>query len=216
MPIGVRLVPHAVEPDAGDVAIAGKQLAKLRVHIVQILIEIASGRPSRGMPRLPERIVVRRMPIELRIIEEQLDALPVAFLGQRLQGIFAIRRSVHDVPLALFGAEHGEAVVVLAGDGDVFHPRALGQRHPGGGIELHRIELRRQLRILGHRHLAVVHNPFAVAEHAVNAPMNEQAELIVLEPPPRLQVLLRWLIILRADRRCRDDRGEKRSRDSHQ
>ena len=39
MPVGVGLVPHAVEPDAADGAVVGEQLAQLAVHVV---VEIVS------------------------------------------------------------------------------------------------------------------------------------------------------------------------------
>ena len=39
-----------------------------------------------------------------------------------------------------------------------------------------------QLLVFGDGHLAVVHHPFAVAEHAVDAPVDEHAELGVAKP----------------------------------
>src|SRR5438309_11484803 len=80
MPVGFRFVPHAVEPDAGDIAIAGEQLPKLAVHEIQIAVKVASLRAAGCLTRVTARIVIRVVPVELRMIEEQLDPLAVALV----------------------------------------------------------------------------------------------------------------------------------------
>ena len=77
------------------------------------------------------------------MIEEQLDALPMALIRQHLERILVVRRAIEDVPIALLGAPHREPVVMLAGDGDILHPGVFRHRDPLGGVELGRIELRR-------------------------------------------------------------------------
>ena len=113
------------------------------------------------------------MPVQVGMVEEELQALPPALLGEHLERILLIWCGVDDVPPVLLGREHGEAVVMLARDGDVLHPGGFGQRHPLGRIELRRIELRGQRLVFGDRHLPIVHDPLAVAQHTVDAPMDE-------------------------------------------
>jgi len=84
--------------------------------------------------------------------------------------------------------------VMLGGDGDVFHARVLDHAAPLVGIEIHRIELRGELLVVGDVDLVVVHDPFASAGDAVDAPVDEQPELRVLEPLARGEVGGRGLI----------------------
>ena len=70
------------------------------------------------------------MPVELRVVEEELDALLVALVGQHLQHVLLVGRAVDDVPVGDLRVEHREAVVVLAGDGDVLHARAPWPARP--------------------------------------------------------------------------------------
>ena len=135
------------------------------------------------------------MPIQLRIIEEELDALTVALVGQHLQRIFLVKCTLHNVPVGDFGVEHREAIVMSRGDGDVLHPRRLRERNPCLGIEFLGIEEGWQAVVFVDFQLAVVEYPFPVAEHAVDAPVNEQAKLHVLEFAAGLQVFGRWLVV---------------------
>ncbi len=73
------------------------------------------------------------------VVEAELDARRVAG-GLELGDHVAFERSgIHDVVIADRGIEEREAVVVLAGDDDIFHPRILGDLHPLGGAELGRV-----------------------------------------------------------------------------
>jgi hypothetical protein len=127
------------------------------------------------------REVVGVVPIELRIVEEELDALAVGFVGEHLEGIFLVRGALDDVPVGKLGVEHGETVVVAGSDGDVLHAGGFGQSDPGFGVELFGVEEVGQTFVVVEPELAVVENPFTVAEDAVDAPVDEQAELVVLE-----------------------------------
>ena len=42
LPVGAWLVPHAIEPDAADLAVIRKELAELGVHVVEVAVEIAA------------------------------------------------------------------------------------------------------------------------------------------------------------------------------
>ena len=110
------------------------------------------------------------------------------------------RRGVVDVVRAGLRVEHGEAVVMLRRDHDVLHARILGHLHPCVGVELHRIELRGQLLVVGHRNLAAVHDPLADAAdlfavpgsggHGVEPPVDEHAEPRLAPPGHPLVALL--------------------------
>ena len=65
LPIRVGLIPHAIEPDSRDVAIVRKQLRKLRVHEIEITLEIAAARTAGGMSRPTKRKIIRIVPIQL-------------------------------------------------------------------------------------------------------------------------------------------------------
>ncbi len=71
----------------------------------------------------------------------------LAGVGEFLERVALERRGL-DAPIGERGAEHAEAVVMLAGDDDVFHAGVLGGAHPVVGVEFHRIELRHELGVL--------------------------------------------------------------------
>ena len=119
----------------------------------------------------------------------QLDALLLAFCSQFLQHIPFEWGSIHNVVIRFLGIEHREAIMVTAGDGDVLGTRSLDLRHPFCRIELRRIETRSQLGILIPMDVTVVHVPLAPGGHAIDAPMQEDAELVVLKLLTSLQVL---------------------------
>src|SRR5262252_9464426 len=51
-PVGLRLVPHAVEPDAGHVAVVGEEFGQLRIHEVEVAVEVAAFGTTGGVARL--------------------------------------------------------------------------------------------------------------------------------------------------------------------
>ena len=168
---------------------------KLAVHVgVEIGIPVAVVGAAVVPVGGAARIVVGIVPIELRIIEEELDALAVALVGEHLQRIFLVRRALHDVPVGNFGVEHREAIMMARGDGDVLHAGGLGERDPCVGVEFFGIEKCRQALVFVDFQLAVVEYPFAVAEDAIDAPVNEHAEFHVLKFAAGLQVFGRWLV----------------------
>ena len=54
------------------------------------------------------------------------------------------------------------------------------------GVEVGRIETGSQFGILVFRQSQIVHDPFALPHHAVNAPVDKDAELVILEILTRL------------------------------
>ena len=97
LPLGVGLVPPAVEPDATDVAVAAEQLAQLSVHVLDVSRPGPFARPAGIEARAAAGKVIRMMPIELRVVEKQLDALLPAFVGKRLEDVFLVGRARDDV-----------------------------------------------------------------------------------------------------------------------
>src|SRR5579872_3929136 len=89
------------------------------------------------VPRsLAARIIVRIMPVQLRVIEKQLYTLPMAFVREHSQGISPIRGPLDDVPIRYFGIEHCKSVMVPGGYRDVLHARRFRQRYPGFCVKL--------------------------------------------------------------------------------
>src|SRR5438046_1038698 len=86
------------------------------------------------------REIIRVMPVELRIIKEELDPLAMALVGEHLERVFPVRSALNDVPVRNFGIEHRKAVVMAGGDGDVFHPGGFRESDPRLRVELLRVE----------------------------------------------------------------------------
>src|SRR5256885_8391502 len=78
-PVRVRFVPHPVEPDPAEWPVVREQLSELGVEEVEVAIPVAALGPAGVVARRATRPVVGMMPVELRIIEEEPDALAPAF-----------------------------------------------------------------------------------------------------------------------------------------
>src|ERR1700756_3488993 len=99
MPVRVWLVPHSVEPDAPDLSIIRKQLAQLSIHEIQIRIPIPGFGTAGTMPCAPARKIIWRMPIQLGVIQEELDALLMALPRKHSDDVLAVRRPRHHIPI---------------------------------------------------------------------------------------------------------------------
>ena len=86
--------------------------------------------------------------------------------------------------------------MVASSEADILGTRSLDGSHPFGSIKLRRIETASQLGILLIVQILVGHCPFAGGEHAIQSPMQEDTELIILKLLSRFQVLWRRLIML--------------------
>ena len=210
-PVGLGLVPPAVEPDPPDLAVPRQQLAQLRVHGVQVAVPVALLVAAGEAAGPAAREVVGVVPVELRVVEEELDALLVAGVGQHLQHVLPVGRAVHDVVVAHLRVEHREAVVVLRRDRDVPHARGLGHRHPRRRVVLDGVERRRHVPlVLRDREALLLHDPLALAGHGVDTPVDEEPEAGLPEPLARLQVLRPRRVAL-----LRRSAGGEESRDQH-
>ena len=126
----------------------------------------------------------------------QLNALLLTFFRQLLNNVTLEGSSIHDVVIRFLGVKHRETIVMSACDGDVLGTRSLDLRHPLRSIKLRRIEARSQFGILVAMNVTVIHIPFATGGHAIDAPMKEDTELVVLKLLASLQVLGRRSISL--------------------
>src|SRR5207253_3762965 len=99
MPIRVGLVPHSIEPDAADLSVVRQQLAQLSVHKTQVGIPIPGIRPARAVSCASARKIIRRMPIQLGVVQEQLDALLMALRSEHPDYVFAVRSARHNIPI---------------------------------------------------------------------------------------------------------------------
>src|SRR5262245_48892557 len=134
------------------------------------------------MPCSAQREVVWVVPVELGMIEEELETLLPALVSQHFEDVLLVWSAIHDVIVRHLGIEHRKAVMMLAGNSDVFHSGCLGQSNPFSRTELRWIELRRDFLIFGNWNLLFVHDPFALTQDTVHSPMDEHAKLCVLKP----------------------------------
>src|SRR2546428_9435035 len=95
-----------------DDAIVSEQLGELRAHEREVAAPVAVVGAAVVPRRPPAGPVVGVMPVELRVIEEELDAGRMAGVGELLQGVPLERRPVDDVVGRLRSLEHREAVVM--------------------------------------------------------------------------------------------------------
>src|ERR1700729_775770 len=78
VPVGIRLIPHSIEPDATNGSVICKQFTQLSIHVVvEVQVPIATVRAAVVPGRGPSRIVVGIVPIQLRVVKEKLDSLAV-------------------------------------------------------------------------------------------------------------------------------------------
>ena len=61
---------------------------------------------------MPPQRVVQAVPVEVRIIEMELDAVTLTSIGEFLEHIAAIGSRIYNVVVACRGLEHREAIVV--------------------------------------------------------------------------------------------------------
>ena len=197
-----RVLPAAVPPEDADRTVFSQEVAELPLHILDVTVEARAVHGAR-VP-LAARQVVRVMPVHDGVVETQAQALAPAFGRQVLHRIVMPRRCLDDVVVGHLRIEHRKAVVVLAGDDDVFHPRVFRRLNPLARVELNGVELGGEFLVVGHLHLLVREVPLRdalvalevgrVGGHGVDAPVDEHPELR-LAPPlrPRLE-LLRGLV----------------------
>ena len=197
LPIEIRiLIPPSIKPNTSHLTIVGKKLSKLIVHklIVALPVTLRVRATCASTRSSPNSILA--IPVNMRVIKMQSDALLVALIRQFLHDVAAERSSIYNIIIRILGLEHRETLVMASGEADVLGTRSLDGSHPFGSIKLRRIETTSQLGILLIVQILVGHCPFAGGEHAVQSPMQEDTELIILELLARFQILRGRLIML--------------------
>ena len=190
------MIPPTVKPYRPYLAIIGEELGELVVHELIVAFPVALRvRATCATTRsAPHGILT--IPVDMRVVEVESDALRVAFIGEFLEDVTMERGGIHDVVIRILRLEHRETLMMASGEADVLGSRSLDGCHPLRRIEMGRIEATRQLGVLLVVQVLVGHRPFARGEHTVQSPVQEDTKLIVLELLSRLQVLRGRLIML--------------------
>ena len=107
LPVEVfRMVPHSVKPYCSYLAVVGQYLGELCVHEVEVRVPVGGAFGlGQGLACIAERIV-RAIPVHVRVVNVQLYALSVTFVGQLFQYVAPERGGVNDVVVGGFRVEH--------------------------------------------------------------------------------------------------------------
>ncbi len=183
------VVPHAVKPNGIGVVVLD-QLGELGIHETVVELPVGLGTVA---PRAVSRAslgVVLTHPVEVGIIEMHSQSLTAALVGKLTQHVATEGGAIYDIVAGLLGGKHGEAVMVACGETDVLGAGLLECRHPSLGIEQRRIEPMGSPGILMPVDTGIMHIPLSLAKHAVDAPMQENAETAFGEGGTRLEIFL--------------------------
>ena len=120
----------------------------------------------------------------------QLDAVTLAGISEFLEHVTLERRGINDIVVTGSTLEHRETVMVSRRYGDVAGAGILDGANPLVGVEARGIKASWQLGILVTVNFLVEHHPLAVGKHRIDAPMDENAEFVVLELLAGFEVLL--------------------------
>ena len=98
-PVGILFIPVPVEPDASDFPVVCKKLGELAVHIIEIFVPVATVGTACSLSGIASWEIILLEPVEMRMIEEQLYTLSLAFFGEHFNDILTIRCPVNNVPV---------------------------------------------------------------------------------------------------------------------
>ena len=192
--------PSAVHPEDVYRAVAREDFFHLPVGVLLELLP-PPGPLLRGIGGVAPAVGIDVPPVVLRVPVGfgEVGAYHEAFLAEGFKDVFqhvALRivaeGMMGDGEVGLLGVEHAEAVVVLGGEDHVLHAGILHGVGPLLRVELRGVELVGQspvpVFILIERARSVLRDPVFVADrprlddarHAVDAPVHEHSELLVL------------------------------------
>ena len=122
LPVEVRiliLIPPSVKPDTSHLTVVGKKLSKLVVHklIVALPVTLRIRTASTSTCSSPYSILT--IPVDMRVIKVQSDALLVALIRQFLYDVATERSSIYNIIIRILGLEHRESLVVASGEADI-------------------------------------------------------------------------------------------------
>ena len=106
------------------------------------------------------------------------NLLPMTFVGELFDNIFAIRR-VHDVIVALFRIPHRKAFMVSCRKRDVTCAAFLNSCNPLVCIKIVRIKGLSHFSIFVTVDVLICHIPFPLSEHTIKSPVEKNAEFSV-------------------------------------
>ena len=192
--VGIVL-PLTVKPDGADWTIVGEQFGQLVVHEFVILRPVGGSGIVGQFILVASQRIVQPMPVQVGIVEMQFDAMALAGVGKFLEDVTLEGGGIDDIIVADCTLEHRETVVMARGDGNIAGTGVLDGAHPLVGIKARGIEACRQLGILVAVDVLVEHDPLAVGEHRIDAPMDEDTKFIVLELLTGTQVLVSGNVI---------------------
>ena len=167
-------IPQSVEPDCAYRPVIRQQLGQLAVHKVQVVLPLLSlsglhtllGPPRPGVQtRASKREEIVPSPVQVGVIEVQLNSLLAAGFGELSYHIPPERAAVHYVVCASLRLEHREAVVMAAGDSEVLRSGSLDGLHPLSGVEFRRTEAVGQMGIFLMAYVPGLQRPLALPEH---------------------------------------------------
>ena len=174
------VVPHTVEPDGANRPIVGEELCELLVHKGIVAVPVGGRLVVRAVTAVAHRIV-GAVPVHVAVVEVELEPVLTTGIGERFENVASVRCGLDDVIGASLGLPHREAVMMPAGKGDVLCASILEVLNPFTGVEPGRTETASQFGVFVAVYVAVVHYPFSIGQHGIDAKMDEDAELAVLE-----------------------------------
>ena len=172
-----------VPPDAVDRAVIGAQFPDLRLEKGQIGGGVVFGNIRFDLVVAAQIRISGMMPVHHGVVEDEGKIPLVTLLGEHPDHVPPVGR-VHDVVVRPGRIPHTEAVVVLRGEDQIFHPRFLRHIQPPGRVELHRVETPGVLLVHGNGRLHALELLLVARSHAVDAPVDHQPETFIEKPIP--------------------------------
>ena len=115
--------------------------------------------------RASKREEIIPSPVQVGVIEVQLNPLLSAGLGEFSYHVPPERAAVHYIVCASLRLEHRKAVVMAAGDSEVLRSGSLDGLHPLAGVEFRRAEPVGQMCIFLMAYVPGLQRPLALPEH---------------------------------------------------
>ncbi len=119
----------------------------------------------------------------------------ITSLFQLLQYVLSVWCSLNDIIITHLGVVHGETVMVLAGDRDIFHTSIFSNIYPLISIKLCWIEKSGQHFVRFDGYFLLLHDPFgdthitATCHLTIHSPMDKESEFGISKSFPGFNIL---------------------------